>query len=336
MSRARAVWITAPRTIELREEAIGHPGPGEILVETVVSAISHGTEMLVYRGEVPPETPLDLPTLAGSFSYPIKYGYASVGRAVEVGTGVTTVANGDLVFALHPHQTRFVVPASLAWRLPPGLAPKRGIFAANVETALNALLDAPIRIGERVVVFGQGIVGLLIGLLARRNGAGRVVVVDPFARRREAALALGTDAALAPSDALPDELRAALADGPPDLVFEASGNPAALQVAIEVVADEGTVVACSWYGTKPASLLLGGHFHRGRVRLRSTQVGRLDPSLAPRWDHARRTLVVMGLLATLPLDGLISHHVPFAEAERAYRLVDECPAETLQVALTHN
>ncbi|MDP8924870.1 MAG: zinc-binding dehydrogenase [Chloroflexota bacterium] len=336
MGRARAVWFTAPRTVELREEAIGRPGPGEILVETVISAISHGTEMLVYRGEVPPESSLDLPTLAGSFGYPIKYGYASVGRVVEAGGEVGGVSAGDPVFALHPHQTRFVVSASLAWRLPPTLGPERGIFAANVETALNALLDAPIRIGERVVVFGQGVVGLLVGLLARRNGAGRVVVVDRYRRRREVALALGADAALAPSDSLAAELRAALEDAPADVAFEASGNPAALQAAIDSVADEGTVVACSWYGTKPVTLALGGHFHRGRVRLRSTQVGRLDPGLAPRWTLARRTSVVTRLLETLPLDSLITHRVPLSQAAWAYQLVDEQPEETVQVALAYD
>ena len=345
MDVARAAWFTAPRTVELREEAVGSPGPGEILVETIVSGISHGTEMLVYRGEVPPGTTLDLPTLAGSFAFPIKYGYASVGRIVEVGDEVRTEAPGDVIFTLHPHQERFVLrqDGGTHWRLPDDLPPEFGVFAANVETALNILLDAPVRIGEDVVVFGQGIVGLLVGLLARRNGAGRVVVVDPFERRRAAALALGADAALAPSPDLRDDIVRALwsegrgpRDGLADTVYEASGNPAALQAALDCVTDEGTVVVCSWYGAKPATLELGGRFHRGRSRFQSSQVGRINPSLAPRWDGGRRMGVVRQLLRELPLDRLISHRVPFREAHRAYRLVDERPEETLQVILTYD
>lgn len=341
---AQAVWFTAPRTVELREEAVRSPGPGEILVETIVSGISHGTEMLVYRGQVPAETALDLPTLAGSYAFPIKYGYASVGRIVAVGDEVRADVPGDVIFALHPHQERFLLrqDGGLHWRLPDDLPPELGVFAANVETALNILLDAPVRIGEQVVVFGQGIVGVLVGLLARRNGAGRVVVVDPFEHRRETALALGADAALAPSPGLSDDLRRALGsdgrgpgDGLADIVYEASGNPAALQAALDCVTDEGAVMVCSWYGTKPATLELGGRFHRSRIRLQSSQVGRVNPGLAPRWDSGRRTSVVRQLLRELPLERLISHRVPLRDAERAYRLVDERPEETLQVVLTY-
>jgi 2-desacetyl-2-hydroxyethyl bacteriochlorophyllide A dehydrogenase len=344
---ARAVWFPAPRRVEVRAEPVGAPGRDEILVETLASAISHGTEMLVYRGEVPPDTALDLPTLAGSFAFPIKYGYAAVGRVIDVGDAVRTAAPGDVLFALHPHQDRFLLRAAHDapgpyWRLPDDLPPERGVFAANVETALNVLLDAPVRLGEHVVVIGQGVVGVLIALLARRNGAGRVVVVDPIARRREVALALGADAALAPSAGLREDVARALesrGDGPrdglADVAYEASGNPAALQAALDCVTDEGTVVVCSWYGTKRTTLDLGGRFHRGRVRLQSTQVGRINPALAPRWDHGRRLSVVSRLLAELPLERLISHRIPLSRAAEAYRLVDERPDETLQVVLTY-
>jgi 2-desacetyl-2-hydroxyethyl bacteriochlorophyllide A dehydrogenase len=333
VSTARAVWFSGPGRAELRDEVLPEVGPGQILVRAERSAISHGTEMLVYRGEVPPETTLDLPTLAGSFAFPIKYGYASVGTVVEVGEGVAEVGPGDRVFCLHPHQTAYVVPADLAWRLPPDLDPERAVFAANVETALNVLLDTPVRIGERVAVLGQGTIGLLIGLLARRNGATRVVVVDPLERRRAAGLALGADAALAPaagSEAIADAL-----GGRPDLVFEASGSPGALQIAIDAVADEGTVTVCSWYGTKPVSLMLGGHFHRGRVRLHSTQVGRVPPELLVRWSYARRRSTVLDLLAELPVQRLISHRFAQEDAPAAYALLARRPEETVQVVLTY-
>ena len=190
------------------------------------------------------------------------------------------------------------------------------------------------RLGERVAVLGQGTVGLLIGLLARRNGAGRVVVLDPIERRRLLGLALGADAALDPRSVTSSDIADVLG-GQPDIVFEASGNPGALQLALDAVADEGTILVCSWYGTKTVPLNLGQRFHRGRVRLRSTQVGRIAPELSARWDYARRRAAVIDLLATLPLDQLVSHRFPFEDAGPAYRLVDERPEAALQVVLTY-
>jgi 2-desacetyl-2-hydroxyethyl bacteriochlorophyllide A dehydrogenase len=331
---ARAAWFAGPGRAEIRDEPLPAVGRRSILVRAERSAISQGTEMLVYRGLVPPDTTLDLPTLAGSFSFPIKYGYASVGTVEEVGAEVTEARPGDRVFCLHPHQTAYVVPADLAWRLPDDLDPERGVFAANVETALNVLLDTPVRLGERVLVFGQGTVGLLIGLLARRNGAGRVVVVDPFERRRVAALSLGADAAFDPSAATPDAISEWMG-GRPDLVYEASGSPAALQAAIDAVADDGTVTVCSWYGTKTVPLMLGGRFHRGRIHLRSSQVGRIAPELGSRWEYARRRAAVLELLAALPVERLISHRFAFEDAPAAYALVAEHPDETVQAVLTY-
>jgi 2-desacetyl-2-hydroxyethyl bacteriochlorophyllide A dehydrogenase len=331
---ARAVWFAGPGRAEIREESLPVVGPREIVVRAERSAISHGTEMLVYRGQVPPEMLLDLPTLAGSFAFPIKYGYASVGTVLETGREVTDVQAGHRVFCLHPHQTTYIVPADLAWRLPHNLSPERGVFAANVETALNVLLDTPVRLGERVLVLGQGTVGLLIGLLARRNGAGRVVVVDPIEQRRTLALGLGADAALDSVAATPDAISEALG-GRPDLVYEVSGSPRALQAAIDAVADEGTVTVCSWYGTKTVPLMLGEHFHRGRVRLRSSQVGRIAPELAGRWDYGRRRAAVLDLLAELPVERLISHRFTFEEAVEAYALVAGHANETVQVVLTY-
>jgi len=335
MLGAQAAWFARPGVAEIRSESLPPPGPRDILVHAERSAISHGTEMLVYRGEVPPDTTLDLPTLAGGFAFPIKYGYASVGLVERAGADVTEVQPGDRVFCLHPHQTRYVVPADFAWPLPADLSAERAVFAANVETALNILLDAPVRLGERVAVYGQGTVGLLVGLMARRNGAGRIAVVDPIEGRRTLARDLGADVAFTPADAT----SVALADvlgGPPDVVYEVSGNPGALQAAIDSVTDDGTVMVCSWYGTKPAALDLGGRFHRGRIRLRSTQVGRIAPQLSGRWDYARRRGVVLDLLARLPVERLISHRVPFASAPEAYRLLADHPDQAVQVVLTYD
>lgn len=332
---ARALWFAAPRAAEIRAEALPDPGSGEVRVRAEVSAISQGTEMLVYRGRVAEETALDLPTLAGSFALPIKYGYASVGRVVALGEGVTGLALGDRVFVLHPHQTEYVVPAGAAWRLPRDFSPQAAAFAANVETALNVLLDAPPRLGETAVVFGQGIVGLLLTQLLRRAGAARVVAVEPYPFRRGLARRLGADEALAPEEATPARLRALTEGRGADVVYEASGAPAALQTAVDAVAQEGMVVAVSWYGARPVTLDLGRSFHRQRVRLHSSQVGSIDPSLAPRWDFARRRQTVLNLLPQLRLAELVTHRFPFESAPEAYRLLEEHPEETAQILFTY-
>ncbi len=331
---ARALWFTAPRTAELRPERVPPPGPGEVQVKTIASAISHGTEMLVYRGEVPADLPLDLPTLAGSFSFPIKYGYATVGRVLDA--GAETLSPGDLVFVHHPHQDAFVVPAELPVRLPDGLDPAASLFFANLETALNVVHDAPLRLGETVLVFGQGVVGLLVTQLLRLAGADRVLAVDPIEKRRDLALEVGADEAFEPGEDLRELILETTAGRGADLAVEVSSSGAALQAAIEAVTTEGTVVVASWYGTKPVTLSLGGHFHKGRIRLQSSQVGQMNPELGFRWDRPRRTEAVLGLLPRLRLKELVSHRIPFDKAPWAYRLVDERPDEAVQVVLTHD
>jgi 2-desacetyl-2-hydroxyethyl bacteriochlorophyllide A dehydrogenase len=330
---ARALWFTAPRTAELRPERVPPPGPGEVRIRTIASAISHGTEMLVYRGEVPADLPLDLPTLAGGFSFPIKYGYATVGHVLDAGAG--SLSPGDPVFVHHPHQDAFVVPAELPVRLPDGLDPTVGLFLANVETALNVVHDAPLRLGETALVFGQGVVGLLVTQLLKLAGVDRVLVVEPLRKRRELALEVGADEAFEPGEDLRGRVLASTAGRGADVAVEASSSAAALQAALDAVATEGTVVVASWYGTKPVALSLGGHFHRGRVRLRSSQVGRVSPEVSSRWDLARRTETVLGLLPRLRLKELVSHQIPFEEAPKGYRLVDENPDEVVQVVLIH-
>src|SRR5215204_2238407 len=332
--KARALWFTAPRTATLHTETVGPPGPGEVRVETIASAVSSGTEMLVYRGEVPRDLRLDLPTFAGSYEFPIKYGYAAAGRVLDTGPGVENLSEGDPVFVHHPHQDLFVVPAQMPVRLPDDLEPEVGVFAANLETALNIVHDTPVRLGETALVFGQGVVGILVALLLKLASAGPVLVVDTLEERRRLALAAGADGAFEPKSL--KELVTEITGGRGvDVAVETSGSGAALQSAIDVVATEGTVVVASWYGTKSVTLALGGHFHRGRVRLRSSQVGRINPELAPRWDRGRRMDTVLGLLSRLKLRELISHRIPFEEAPEAYMLLDERPGEALQVIFTY-
>ena len=333
---ARALWFTAPRTAEFRPERVPSPKPGEVRVRAIASAISHGTEMLVYRGEVPTDLPLDLPTFAGDFSFPIKHGYATVGRVLDTGADVDSLSPDDLVFVHHPHQDTFTVPAELPVRLPEGIDPTTGLFFANLETALNVVHDTPLRLGETALVFGQGVVGLLVTQLLKLAGADRVLAVEPLRKRRELALEVGADQAFEPAEDLHERLLEATAGRGADVAVEVSSSGAALQAAVDAVATEGTVVVASWYGTKPVVLSLGGHFHRGRVRLRSSQVGQINPELRPRWDRARRTQAVLGLLPRLHLEELVSHRLPFEEAPGAYRLVDERPGEAVQVVLTYD
>jgi 2-desacetyl-2-hydroxyethyl bacteriochlorophyllide A dehydrogenase len=322
-----SVWFACPHQVELREEALPPVGPRDVRVEAIASAISHGTEMLVFRGQVPGGLELDLPTLDGSFAFPIKYGYASVGRIVETGAEVLAPSPGELVFVHHPHQAAYVVPADMAIRLPVGLEPMRGVFLANAETATNVVLDAAPRLRERVAIFGQGTVGLLITQLVRRAGAGHVTVVDPIACRRELALRVGADEALASGMALEG------ADF--DLAIEASGHPPALDEALRSVAFGGTVVVCSWYGTKPVPVTLGGPFHRRRLRNVSSQVSTIDAALQPRWSRQRRLDVARDLLPELEVQSLISHRFPVERAAEAYALVDGHAEETVQVVLTY-
>ena len=332
---AVAVWFPRAGEVELRRERLRPVGPGDVRVRAVVSAVSHGTEMLVYRGQVPPELALDLPTLEGSFSFPIKYGYASVGRVEELGSDVRHLSRGDLVFVHHPHQSEYVVPASSPVPLPLGMEPESAVFLANVETAVNVMLDSGMRLGERVVIFGQGVVGLLLTQLARRAGAGLVAAVDPLSHRRDLALQLGADVALEPGDDLWDRI-SSLTDGVgADLALEASGRGAALDQAIRVLAFQGTVVVCSWYGSKPVNLALGGAFHRNRLRLISSQVSNIDPGLEPRWSRPRRLHTALDLISKLRLDPLITHRFPLRRAGDAYRLIDHHPEEVVQLLLTY-
>lgn len=335
MKASTALWFARPRAVEFRKEPLRRPEAGEVGITSILSAISHGTEMLVYRGLVDPAEKPDLPTIVGGFDFPVKYGYASVGRIEEVGWDVDHLKAGDLAFAYHPHQTEFVAPANLVIPLPKGIQPEIGIFQANLETAVNILLDTPLRFGEAVLVMGQGVVGLLITLLLCRHGASPIIAVDPIARRRDLAVSLGADQALPPGDDLVEAVSRVTKGRGVDVAIEASGQARGLQQAIDLAAFQGTVVVCSWYGLKPADLSLGGAFHRRRLRFISSQVSNIDPALSPRWDRQRRTELVMNLLGKLPLSGLITDRFPFLKAAEAYQLIDRGSPEVVQVVLDY-
>ncbi|HLZ31485.1 MAG TPA: zinc-binding alcohol dehydrogenase [Chloroflexota bacterium] len=331
-----SVWFAHARQVDLRSETVPDVGPDDVRVEALASAISHGSEMLVFRGQVPDGLELDLPALRGTFAFPIKYGYANVGRVVETGSEVRCLSQGDAVFVHHPHQSTYVVPAQMPVRLPDGLDPVLGVFLANLETATNVVIDAAPRLGERVAVFGQGVVGLLITQLLRLTGVSQIIAVEPVAHRRELACQVGADVALDPTDGgVAAALRNLTGGAGVDLVIEASGSAAALDQALDALVFGGTCVVCSWYGTKPVELRLGGAFHRQRLRIVSSQVSTIDAALQPRWTHQRRLALARDLLPGLELAGLISHRIPLARAADAFGLVDQHADQTVQVVLTY-
>ncbi len=338
----QSLFFVSPREVEIREEPLASPGPGQVLVKTLISAISPGTEMLIYRGQAPGDLAVDetIPALAGRFGFPLKYGYAVIGRAVALGEGVPAEWQDRLVFAFNPHESHFLANLEELLLPPPSLAPEAAVFFPNMETAVTFVMDGQPQLGEQVAVFGQGVVGLLLtGLLARLPLAS-LVTLDFHASRRRLSKKWGAHLSLDPG--APGTLNRLLEtwSGPgsyrgADLCYEVSGNPAALEQAIAVTGFNGRVVIGSWYGLKRADLNLGGRFHRSRMRLISSQVSTIAPELSGRWSKFRRYLLAWRMLQETDPVPLITHRFPLAQAAQAYDLLDQNPAEALQVILTY-
>jgi 2-desacetyl-2-hydroxyethyl bacteriochlorophyllide A dehydrogenase len=328
--KARAVHFVAPRRVELREVELPEPAEGRILVATEWSGISSGTELLAYRGEIDPDLPLDetLGALAGTFTYPFRYGYSAVGR---VAAPAGPFREGQRVFAFHPHQDRFVVDATDAVAVD-DLDPRAATMYPLVETALQVCLDAAPRLGETAVVTGLGAVGILVAALLHRTGA-VVLGSEPEPARRAAAGAFGVRA-VAP-DQVQQVVAAETGGRGADLLVEASGNPQALASTLGLLAHEATALVCSWYGTKPASLPLGAAFHRRRLTLRSTQVSTLPAALSARWDRRRRAELAWRLTRELPLSVLATHEFPFERAAEAYACGDRKDGGLIHAALRY-
>lgn len=297
---ATAFWTLAPGHGELREEPLPALGEGEVRVRALYGAVSRGTEALVFQGRVPESEwqRMRAPFQVGDFPWPVKYGYVSVG-VVEAGPESLL---GREVFCLHPHQDRYLVPAAAVTPLPAGVPAARAVLAANLETAINGCWDAAPRVGDRIVVIGAGVVGALVAWLCAAIPGTRVRLVDVSPARAELARALGIDFCLA--DRAP-------ADN--DLVIHASGNPEGLCRALALAGDEARVVEMSWYGDREATLPLGEAFHSRRLKLISSQVGRLPAERMPRWDHRRRLSLALELLRDPCLDALISGESDFSE-----------------------
>lgn len=325
---AHGVWFTGPRRIELREEQISAPVGDQVLVRARRSLISAGTEMVVYRGLTSADDRLP-PTSEGTFPFPVKYGYQVVGEVVDVGPD-SSFSLGDRVFARHPHQDYFLIRSlpELLVRLPDTLDDTSATFINLTRVALTALLDVPVRVGELAVVFGQGVVGMMCARLATLAGA-KVVAVDPFPNRLELSRKWGITFAVAPEEV--SATVAELSEGRgADVIYEASGAPAALQSAIEIAAIEGDVVALSLYGSRAVSLRLAPEFHYRRLKITSSQGGD-----QPRWDWKRRTGATIDALQRLSADSMVTSTVAFGEAATAYSAIDTSPESNLAVVLDY-
>ncbi|MCB1521326.1 MAG: zinc-binding alcohol dehydrogenase [Hyphomicrobiaceae bacterium] len=297
----RALWYTRPGHVELRVAPLGFVRPGEARVRTLFSGISRGTERLVLNGTIPQSEwdRMRAPLQEGAFPFPVKYGYCAAG-IVEDGPGELM---GQTVFCLHPHQDMFIAPATMLVPVPDGVTARRATLAANMETALNAHWDAASGPGDRIVVVGAGIVGLLVAYIAARLPGSDVTVIDVSEARRTLVESLGARFAL-PADCPQDA----------DVVFHASATATGLQTALDAAGIEAAVVELSWYGEKPAPVMLGGAFHARRLRLVSSQVGQVSPSRRPRWTYRRRIEAALAMLADPALDALTVEEIAFEDA----------------------
>jgi len=311
---ATAYWATGPGEGALRGEAIRAPGPEEVLVRAIASGISRGTERLVMRGRVPEaeRERMRAPLQSGRFPFPVKYGYAAVGTVEDGPEGWV----GERVFCLHPHQDRFVAPLALCARVPDGVPDRRAVLAANMETALNAVWDARPMAGERALVIGAGVVGLLCAWLVARFPAVDLAIVDPDPARAAVADRLGLRL-VAPGDAPGDR----------DLIVHASGHPDGLRTALRCAGFEARILEASWYGTAECALPLGGGFHAGRVTVASTQVGTIAAPMRGRRTHAERMALALSLLADPALDALLGPTVAFRDLPRAMPGLLDAPPE---------
>jgi threonine dehydrogenase-like Zn-dependent dehydrogenase len=313
--RARAFWIAVPGRGEIRDERLPAPSASEALVRAEYSGVSRGTEALVFHGRVPPSEHerMRAPFQAGHFPAPVKYGYASVG-VVEQGPDEWI---GRRVFALYPHQTRYVIPVEALHPLPDAVPSGRAVLAANLETALNGVWDAELAPGQRVSVVGAGAVGCLVAWLATRTGC-LTELVDINPERRNIARALGVR--FAPADQASPES---------DVVVHCSGSPAGLELALKLAAFEATIVEMSWFGDRLVPLPLGESFHARRLTLKSSQVGAVARAKRAHMDRRQRMQQALALLADAALDVMISGESRFEDLPDAMRRLAGAPGDTL-------
>jgi 2-desacetyl-2-hydroxyethyl bacteriochlorophyllide A dehydrogenase len=341
--KAKQLWFTKPYCIEIRHQQLDSLKTGEILVRSICSGISSGTELLAYRGQLPRDLALDASLDAlkdSSADYPLQYGYATVGCIEDVADGVDKDLIGKNVFAFQPHASHFISKEHKLILLPDDISPEAAVFLANTETAVNLILDGRPRIGENVIVLGLGIVGLLLSKLLVRFPVSTLVLMDNLNERLSRAGSL-KDVILCNPD-IPQDLESAknkILDlspgGGADLVYELTGAPDTLNLAIDLAGYAGRIVIGSWYGNKSSDLHLGGKFHRDRIELISSQVSTIHPVLTGRWNKARRLNTALDMIRDMEQTDLITHRVPIDSAAEIYQELDENPQQVLQAILIY-
>ncbi len=299
-SDRQAFWLRSPGVGEIRPVELPQPGPDTVLVRSLYSGISRGTETLVFQGRVPRDQygAMRAPFQEGDFPGPVKYGYLNVG-VVEHGPPALA---GRTVFCLFPHQTAYVVPVDAVTVVPDGVPPRRAVLAGTVETAVNALWDAPPLLGDRAAVVGAGMVGCCVARLLARVPGVQVTLVDIDPRRADVAARLGVEFAT-PADA-PERC---------DIVVHTSATAPGLQRSLDLLAPEGTVVELSWYGDSEVTLSLGGAFHSARLGIRASQVGAVPPARRGRRTNAERRALALELLRDPAFVVLLTGQSPFHE-----------------------
>lgn len=327
-----AVYFTNPKNVSIKKEPIPVPKKNELLVKNKWSAISAGTEMLFYQGLIPSDLDLDatIPSLKHEFKYPFKYGYCGVGQILEAGSSTLQHLVNKWVFVFNPHESYFCTTENHIILLPDNFSPKQALFIPSMETAINLVLDGSPLIGEKVAILGLGIIGLLTTILLQQFPLTVLAGSDLYLLRRNLCLDLGANLVLDPNK---DNFKLLL--GEADLVYELTGNPNALNSAIDYVGYDGRIVLGSWYGRKQCALDLGGKFHRNRIKIISSQVSTLASKLKGRWDKTRRLQLVFNMLEKIEPSRFISHEIPIRKANEAYELLHNMTGDCLLVILTY-
>lgn len=335
MANSKQLWFLGPQSVETRAVRCPKPDADSVRVRTHCSAVSAGTEMLVYRGELPQDLALDalLEGMLECPTYPLQYGYASVGTVDEIGANITQDLLGKRVFAFAPHASHFLCDPGGLIPIPDEVSFEDAAFLANMETAVNLAQDGQPLVGERVVVLGQGVLGLLLTGLLLRFPLSKLICVDSIVARRERAQALGASEVFAPEQVI--AIAGAVGEQGADLIFELSGVPQALNLAIDLSGYGSRIIIGSWYGSKSTAIALGGKAHRNRLNISSSQVSTIAPALSARWNKARRFDVAWQMLMALRPSQWVTNRCHIDEASMLYKQLHKTPEAITQALLTY-
>jgi len=345
---AQQLWFTGPKELEVRSVALARPGAGELTVKSLCSAISAGTEMLVYRGQLPEQMSLDasLQALQSASTYPLQYGYACVGEVVDTGDDVDQAWLGQRVFSFQPHASHFIATAQQLTPVPDDVETESAVFLPNMETAVNLVQDGAPMLGEQVIVLGQGVVGLLLTGLLAAHPLAALYTLDSIGKRQQRSIEWGANASFSPRADLTELHSRVLQAGSvqsgslqtkgADLIYEVSGVPDALNLAVTFSGFDSRIVIGSWYGNKSAAIALGGDAHRNRLKITTSQVSTLAPSLSGRWDKVRRFATAWQMIRHLQPQTLISHRTMLSEADTLYQLLHTHHEDVLQAIFVYD